>query len=185
MLSLQCLIFISWEGSRWFNILFILMIFRLICAFFSEAQYSLHINCGGTETTIRKSTYDEDDERGGAAKFVPRRAEWGFSSSGEFWYSQVPSNYIAKGNPLLGLKDSKLYMTARLSATSLTYYGSCLGKGNYSVTLHFHEIVFANNSYSSLGRRIFDIYIQVTVVNNWWSCNTCILNNHLSFTFLL
>lgn len=142
------------------------MIFRLICAFFSEAQYSLHINCGGTETTIRKSTYDEDDERGGAAKFVPRRAEWGFSSSGEFWYSQVPSNYIAKGNPLLGLKDSKLYMTARLSATSLTYYGSCLGKGNYSVTLHFHEIVFANNSYSSLGRRIFDIYIQVTVVNN-------------------
>ncbi|XP_057247291.1 probable LRR receptor-like serine/threonine-protein kinase At1g07650 isoform X4 [Beta vulgaris subsp. vulgaris] len=133
--------------------------------FHCRAQYSLHINCGGTETTIRKSTYDEDDERGGAAKFVPRRAEWGFSSSGEFWYSQVPSNYIAKGNPLLGLKDSKLYMTARLSATSLTYYGSCLGKGNYSVTLHFHEIVFANNSYSSLGRRIFDIYIQDKLVH--------------------
>ncbi|KNA11371.1 hypothetical protein SOVF_135830 isoform A [Spinacia oleracea] len=129
-----------------------------------KARYSLHINCGGAETTVAKTTYQKDDERGGAAKFIPRRAEWGFSSSGEFWFSQLPSDYIAKGNSAIRLKDSNLYMRARLSATSLTYYASCLGKGNYTVTLHFCEIVFANNSYSSLGRRIFDIYIQDKLV---------------------
>lgn len=134
----------------------------LMRVFICEARYSLHINCGGAETTVAKTTYQKDDERGGAAKFIPRRAEWGFSSSGEFWFSQLPSDYIAKGNSAIRLKDSNLYMRARLSATSLTYYASCLGKGNYTVTLHFCEIVFANNSYSSLGRRIFDIYIQVT-----------------------
>ncbi|XP_021772461.1 probable LRR receptor-like serine/threonine-protein kinase At1g07650 isoform X2 [Chenopodium quinoa] len=134
-------------------------------SFNCKARYSMHINCGGKETTIADSTYEEDDERGGAAKFVPRRADWGFSSSGEFWFSQVPGNYIAKGNPMLRLPDSNLYTRARLSATSLTYYGSCLGKGNYSVTLHFCEIVFSNNSYSSLGRRMFDIYIQDKLVH--------------------
>lgn len=130
-----------------------------------KVRYSLHINCGGTETVVGKTTYEEDDEPGGAAKFVTRRAEWGFSSSGEFWFSQVPSNYIAKGHPVLRLKDSELYMSARLSATSLTYYGSCLGKGNYSVSLHFCEIVFADYTFGSLGRRIFDIYIQDKLVH--------------------
>ncbi|CAO2842290.1 unnamed protein product [Amaranthus hypochondriacus] len=129
-----------------------------------KVRYSLHINSGGTETPVGGAIYEEDDERGGAAKFVPRRPDWGFSSSGEFWFSQVSNNYIANVNPKLKLKGSELYMDARLSATSLTYFGNCLGKGNYSVTLFFSEIVFANNSYSSLGRRIFDVYIQDKLV---------------------
>ncbi|PKI32723.1 hypothetical protein CRG98_046897 [Punica granatum] len=61
--------------------------------------------------------------------------------------------------------DPRLYMTARLSPISLTYYGFCLENGNYTVTLHFAEIMFSrNNSYTSLGRRIFDIYIQGRLV---------------------
>ncbi|KDP24894.1 hypothetical protein JCGZ_25156 [Jatropha curcas] len=52
-------------------------------------------------------------------------------------------------------------MTARISPISLTYYGFCMGNGNYTVGLHFAEIMFTNdNTYNSLGRRIFDIYIQ-------------------------
>ncbi|EFH59155.1 leucine-rich repeat family protein [Arabidopsis lyrata subsp. lyrata] len=57
--------------------------------------------------------------------------------------------------------DSRFYTHARLSAISLTYYALCLGEGNYTVNLHFAEIMFSeNNSYTSLGRRFFDIYVQ-------------------------
>lgn len=53
-------------------------------------------------------------------------------------------------------------MNARLSALSLTYYAYCMGSGNYTVTLHFAEIMFTDdNTFTSLGRRVFDIYIQV------------------------
>ncbi|KAI3865170.1 hypothetical protein MKX03_016110 [Papaver bracteatum] len=48
-----------------------------------------------------------------------------------------------------------------VSSLSLTYYGFCLLNGNYIVKLHFAEIIFdANDSYGSLGRRVFDIYVQ-------------------------
>ncbi|XP_021821991.1 probable leucine-rich repeat receptor-like serine/threonine-protein kinase At3g14840 [Prunus avium] len=40
----------------------------------------------------------------------------------------------------------------------------CLGYGNYTVNLHFAETRFTNGkTYKSLGRRIFDVYIQVAV----------------------
>jgi hypothetical protein len=56
----------------------------------------------------------------------------------------------------------ELYMNARLSPISLTYYLWCLANGKYTVRLHFAEIVIrGNRSFSSLGRRIFDVYIQV------------------------
>ena len=57
---------------------------------------------------------------------------------------------------------SKLYTTARGSPLSLTYYGFCLKNGNYTVKLHFAEIVFNDTiAYNRVGSRIFDIYIQV------------------------
>lgn len=57
---------------------------------------------------------------------------------------------------------SELYRSARITPLSLTYFQYCLENGNYNVSLHFAEIVFRDDStYYSLGRRIFDIYIQV------------------------
>ncbi|KAH7545000.1 hypothetical protein FEM48_Zijuj01G0045900 [Ziziphus jujuba var. spinosa] len=48
-----------------------------------------------------------------------------------------------------------------LNPLSLRYYAFCLDNGNYYVKLHFTDIIFADNlSYSRLGRRIFDIYVQ-------------------------
>jgi hypothetical protein len=56
-----------------------------------------------------------------------------------------------------------LYTTARISPLSLTYYRYCLENGSYTVSLHFEEIKFTNDkTYNSLGRRLFDIYIQVS-----------------------
>ncbi|CAJ2642040.1 unnamed protein product [Trifolium pratense] len=63
------------------------------------------------------------------------------------------------------MENSELYMDARVSPLSLTYYGFCLGNGNYTVNLHFAEIMFTDDqTYNSLGRRIFDIYIQNRLV---------------------
>jgi Malectin domain len=60
--------------------------------------------------------------------------------------------------------DSELFQHARMSASSLRYYGIGLENGNYTVTLQFAEIAYPNTppfKWESLGRRIFDIYIQV------------------------
>ena len=58
--------------------------------------------------------------------------------------------------------DAELYMDARVSPISLTYYGFCLANGSYTVNLHFAEIMFTDDqTYASLGRRLFDIYLQL------------------------
>lgn len=62
----------------------------------------------------------------------------------------------------LAMDNGELYMDARVSPLSLTYYGFCLGNGNYTVNLHFAEIKFTDDqTFHSLRRRVFDIYIQV------------------------
>ena len=91
---------------------------------------------------------------------------WAFSSTGNFMDNNrdddiyIQTNTSAISNvPAL---DAHLYTTARVSPLSLNYYGLCLYNGNYTVKLHFTEIVFTNdNTFSSLGKRIFDVYIQV------------------------
>jgi hypothetical protein len=123
----------------------------------------LHINCGGSETTIGKIVYEADQKQAGPAKFVSNTA-WGFSSSGIFWdiSNKAANQYIAKNASILSMNDSGIFTSARLSPLSLTYYASCLANGNYTVKLFFAEIVLRDNrSFYSLGKRIFDIYIQV------------------------
>ncbi|KAL4554460.1 hypothetical protein LXL04_039290 [Taraxacum kok-saghyz] len=57
--------------------------------------------------------------------------------------------------------DSELFQTARISAGSLRYYGLGLENGNYTVNLRFAELVFEDGPiWRSLGRRVFDIYVQ-------------------------
>ncbi|XP_050368369.1 probable leucine-rich repeat receptor-like serine/threonine-protein kinase At3g14840 [Argentina anserina] len=131
-----------------------------------EVQYSLHINCGGREITIRGVKYEDDRDLGGGAKFVPVRPNWGTSSTGVFWDTNITSeDYIANNVSALGMENSQLYTNARLTPLSLTYYANCLGDGNYTVKLHFAEIIIrGNRSYRSVGRRIFDVYIQEKLV---------------------
>ena len=126
----------------------------------------MHINCGGPEATIGNTIYKADDEPGGAVKYVPKREEdWQISTTGHFWeIDSALDNYIAQNKSMLRMDDSVLYTNARLTPLSLTYYVRCLGNGNYKVKLHFAEIVMRDNrSYYSLGRRIFDVYIQVSI----------------------
>ncbi|KAJ8616560.1 hypothetical protein MRB53_035932 [Persea americana] len=131
---------------------------------------SLHINCGGKEVTISgvngSTAFSEDQDSGGASKFDLSTENWGFSSTGNFLDNHQDSdNYIALNKSRLTMPDFDLYSSARLSPLSLTYYGLCLWNGNYTVELHFAEIMFTDDkTYSSLGKRIFDIYIQGKLV---------------------
>ncbi|KAK2973558.1 hypothetical protein RJ640_017421, partial [Escallonia rubra] len=106
-------------------------------------------------------------EFAGSAKFVASTENWGTSSTGLFWdRNKTLDNFTAKNVSVLRMNDSELYTTARLSPLSLTYYARCLANGDYTVTLHFAEIIFRDNqSYQSLGRRVFQgLLIDGTVI---------------------
>ena len=110
------------------------------------------------------TAYDADTDPGGPSKFYRSQQKWGFSSTGDIMDNGQTDHFIVPNSSSLSMANPELYMNARISPLSLTYYAFCLGNGNYTVSLHFAEIVFTDDkSYRSLGRRIFDIYIQVII----------------------
>ncbi|KAL8205433.1 hypothetical protein R6Q57_008984 [Mikania cordata] len=123
---------------------------------------SLYINCGGERLKVGDKEYESDEDQGGASKFFSIENRWGYSSTGRFMDDNTRDSYIAKlPSDSSTTKMPALYMNARKSALSLTYYGFCMRSESYNVSLHFAEIIFTNDeTYSSLGRRLFDIYIQ-------------------------
>ncbi|CAA7032034.1 unnamed protein product [Microthlaspi erraticum] len=89
---------------------------------------------------------------------------WVLSNTGHFLddHRIVNSTIWSDASKLSIATDPHLYVHARLSALSLTYYAKCLQSREYKVKLHFAEIMFSRTrSYKSLGRRYFDIYIQL------------------------
>ncbi|TXG47725.1 hypothetical protein EZV62_027019 [Acer yangbiense] len=128
--------------------------------------HSFYINCGGDTVKVNGRTFEGDSGVGGGAAIYHLfdGTNWGFSSTGDFTDDDDEQNthYIATSN---SSNISELYIDARIVPTSLTYFGYCLENGNYTVNLHFAEIRFTNdNTYSSIGRRMFDIYVQDKLV---------------------
>ncbi|GJR25438.1 probable leucine-rich repeat receptor-like serine/threonine-protein kinase [Tanacetum coccineum] len=123
---------------------------------------SLYINCGGEgQVLFEDNLYEDDADPGGPAHFLRTNSRWGFSNTGHFLDDNNRDSYIERSAPGVLVNSSELYKSARISALSLTYYGLCLNHGSYKVSLHFAEIRFTGDgNYSSLGRRVFDIYIQ-------------------------
>lgn len=124
---------------------------------------SLHVNCGGNdlpiEETDKKVIYEGD---GGDPKRYLSKNYWGFTSTGDFLDEPLYQySRIIKAPSTATLPE--LYSSARLSPVSLSYFHYCLENGVYNVSLHFAEILFTNDNstYYTLGRRMFDIYIQV------------------------
>ncbi|KAK4726612.1 hypothetical protein R3W88_031529 [Solanum pinnatisectum] len=128
----------------------------------TEAKYtSLFINCGGDRTTFEGNDYEEDKISWGPSYFFSSSNKWAFRSSGVY-VGRETASYIATNIFSLDVSGPDFYNTARLAPNSLKYYGLCLRGGSYRVRLHFVEIMFSNDStYSILGRRIFDVAIQV------------------------
>ncbi|XP_074308331.1 putative LRR receptor-like serine/threonine-protein kinase At1g56130 [Silene latifolia] len=120
------------------------------------------IKCGGRQ--IRASNqvlYENDDETLGPANyFVTSTDKWAVSNVGLFTSNNNVTYTYVSPRQFTSL-DSELFQTARLSAGSLRYYGIGLQNGKYSVLLQFAELQIENGkTWKSLGRRVFDIYIQ-------------------------
>ncbi|KAG6793749.1 hypothetical protein POTOM_002972 [Populus tomentosa] len=119
---------------------------------------SLFINCGGSSVLFNDDTYEGDFTEGGPAAFSFVPGKWGYSSTGTYMESNS-ATFKAKND--FNLSVTGVYETARLAPQSLKYYALCFPKGKYKVQLHFAEIMYSNDqTFSSLGRRIFDISIQ-------------------------
>lgn len=125
------------------------------------ADHTLFINCGGERVSFEGNVYEENVDDEGPAHFESND-RWAYSSTGT--YSQTDSGrFVARNDTSLSPPDAPYYETARLSPSSLKYYALCMRSGSYKVRLHFAEIMFSDDStFSSLGRRIFDVAIQVS-----------------------
>lgn len=118
------------------------------------------MDCGGGRYI---SGLDPDNANLGAASYYVTKAQtWGVSNVGRFMDSSNSYYTIYSSRPFQNTQDSELFQTARISPSSLRYYGLGLENGNYTVTLQFADFDFEDSlSWKSLGRRVFDIYLQV------------------------
>ncbi|XP_011040220.1 PREDICTED: probable LRR receptor-like serine/threonine-protein kinase At1g53430 isoform X3 [Populus euphratica] len=122
---------------------------------------SLYINCGGGETVVDGKVFEADSAT--LNYHLAGRKNWAYSCSGDFGSKTYDSSDYIK-NVDCGVCDSaatQFNTPTRLCPLSLTYYGFCLFKGNYTVKLYFAETVYqTDEDYSNLGKRVFDVYIQ-------------------------
>jgi hypothetical protein len=126
------------------------------------AAASLAVDCGSSRSI---SGYQPDAASLGAASYYVTGAQtWGVSNVGKFMEASNGSYIIYSLHQFQNTLDSELFQTARMSPSSLRYYGIGLENGNYTVTLQFAEFDFDfedSRTWKSVGRRVFDIYLQV------------------------
>ncbi|KAK3428398.1 hypothetical protein EUGRSUZ_F04436 [Eucalyptus grandis] len=125
--------------------------------------YNFAVKCGGPQITSSSDiVYERDNTSFGPATYYVTDSErWAVSNVGYFTGNNNPTYNASSLSQFTNTLDSELFQTARVSASSLRYYGLGLQNGNYNVTLQFAEIQIQNTEWKRLGRRLFDIYIQV------------------------
>ncbi|KAJ4702818.1 hypothetical protein OWV82_022809 [Melia azedarach] len=126
------------------------------------------IKCGGQQMRADNIIYEADIAALGAASFAVTTAQtWAVSNVGLFDDRDIIVEYLQNiPAEVTGTRTPELYQTSRISAGSLRYYGLGLENGPYNVSLLFAETEFYDRSterWESLGRRVFDIYIQGTL----------------------
>ncbi|XVE63204.1 hypothetical protein DITRI_Ditri07aG0000800 [Diplodiscus trichospermus] len=129
----------------------------------SGIYYNFAIKCGGRQITSADGTlFERDNETlGPSSYYVTDTNRWAVSNVGYFTGSNNPQYTITSASQFTNTLDSELFQTARISASSLRYYGLGLENGNYTVRLQFAETqILDTNRWESLGRRVFDVYIQ-------------------------
>ncbi|KAL4271707.1 hypothetical protein GQ457_13G004670 [Hibiscus cannabinus] len=125
-------------------------------------HHSLFINCGGEHMDINGNEFEEDLSTIGPSNFFNSANKWAYSSTGVY-LGNDGAHYTARASS--AVPGPAFYNSARLAPQSLKYYGLCLLRGNYNVTLHFAEIMYSDKeTFESLGRRLFDVSIQGKVV---------------------
>uniref|UniRef100_A0A0D9ZQQ1 non-specific serine/threonine protein kinase n=1 Tax=Oryza glumipatula TaxID=40148 RepID=A0A0D9ZQQ1_9ORYZ len=99
--------------------------------------------------------YQADATNLGAASYhVTEPLTWGISNVGKFMDTPNGTTIINNARQFQATLDSELFQTARMSPSSLRYYGIGLQNGNYTVSLQFAEFGFEDTeSWKSRGRR--------------------------------
>ncbi|KAK6133094.1 hypothetical protein DH2020_033133 [Rehmannia glutinosa] len=131
----------------------------------SPIYSSFAIKCGGPRILSSDQIVyemDNDNETLGPATYhVSTFGRWAVSNAGLPADSPSPQYQASSLSQFTNTLDSELFRTARISAGSLRYYGLGLENGNYTVRLQFAETqILGTRTWRSLGRRVFDIYIQ-------------------------
>ncbi|GKV44306.1 hypothetical protein SLEP1_g51498 [Rubroshorea leprosula] len=132
------------------------------------ADANFAIKCGGPEIIVDGITYEaETSYLGITSSYVIPTEKWAVSNVGSFTDRNNQPYMQNKLERVRNTNSTELYQTSRISTGSLRYYGLGLANGPYTVNLHFAETVFndpSSHTLESLGRRVFDIYIQGTIV---------------------
>ncbi|GLT30500.1 hypothetical protein SLA2020_052960 [Shorea laevis] len=126
------------------------------------------IKCGGPEMIADGIKYEAETSSLGIASFnVIDNEKWAVSNAGLFSDRNFEAYRQNSLEPVRNTNSPELYQTSRISPGSLRYYGLGLENGPYTVSLLFAETTFKDRSTQtseSLGRRVFDIYIQGAIV---------------------
>ncbi|KAF2935854.1 hypothetical protein DAI22_04g261500 [Oryza sativa Japonica Group] len=133
------------------------------CFLGSPKTASFAVNCGGPLTSGSDNLRYQSDEvnLGDASYYITGEPTWGVSTVGRFMDASNGGYTIRSSRQFQNTLDSEMFQNTRTSASSLRYYGIGLENGNYTVTLQFAEFGFEDTqSWKSLGRRVFDIYLQ-------------------------
>uniref|UniRef100_A0A0E0AS15 non-specific serine/threonine protein kinase n=1 Tax=Oryza glumipatula TaxID=40148 RepID=A0A0E0AS15_9ORYZ len=117
-----------------------------------------NLSIRGSDNTM----YEMDSTNlGDSSYYVTSQTRWGVSNVGKLFQSPNDSKIIYSNETIQNAMDSELFQTARMSPSSLRYFGLGLENGNYTVVLQFAELGYPDSqTWQSLGRRVFDIYIQ-------------------------
>ncbi|KAL8096543.1 putative LRR receptor-like serine/threonine-protein kinase At1g56140 [Apium graveolens] len=126
--------------------------------------FNFSIKCGGSSIKTSDNIVYETDNKalGPATYYVPTSNRWAVSNAG-LRSSTDSLDFVntSSSQVFTNALNPKLFQTARTSGGSLRYYGLGLENGNYTVKLQFAETAIPNPpTWKSVGKRIFDIYIQ-------------------------
>ncbi|XVF39987.1 hypothetical protein PTKIN_Ptkin01aG0077200 [Pterospermum kingtungense] len=124
------------------------------------------IKCGGLQMTSNGIEFEAENKAlGPAAYSVADTQKWAVSNVDSFADGQNDEYVQLTSERVRNTNTPGLYHMSRLSPGSLRYYGLGLENGLYTVNLFFAETGFPDRStqtWKSLGRRVFDVYIQGT-----------------------
>ncbi|KAK4588883.1 hypothetical protein RGQ29_019769 [Quercus rubra] len=131
----------------------------------SPLYANFSIKCGGREMPAEGIVYEAENASsfGPAWYYVTDTEKWAVSNVGRFAERNNQSYVEITLAQVIATSTPELYQTSRMSPASLRYYGLGLDNGLYNVSLFFAETGFdyrSSQTWKSLGRRVFDIYIQ-------------------------
>ncbi|XP_010244450.1 PREDICTED: probable LRR receptor-like serine/threonine-protein kinase At1g56140 isoform X3 [Nelumbo nucifera] len=125
------------------------------------------VKCGGQAmaSPTGRIFESENETLAPASYYVTDTKKWGVSNVGLFNDRKAPSYFQNTLSQIAGtgILTTEFFQTSRLSPGSLRYCGLGLENGIYTVSLWFAETKISDassESWRSLGRRVFDIYIQ-------------------------